>query len=115
MATINGIGRLGKDPKMQYTPQGTALTHLNVAVNMGFGDKKQTLWISLSSFGAIAEVLNKNLVKGNRISFAAELTGVHEYSKQDGSTGTQWNAKILSFDFVDFNEASNEAEEVEDF
>lgn len=115
MATISGIGRLGQEPKMQYTPSGTALTHLNVAVNMGFGDKRETLWVSLSSFGAMAELLNEKLSKGNRIVFTAELTGVHTYEKRDNSTGVQWNAKIVSFEFVDFAKSADGGEEPEEF
>lgn len=88
---------------MSYTPKGTAQTFLNVAVDTGFGDKKETVWVSLASWGLQAELLNNSLVKGNRISFTAEVTAIRTYEKKDGSTGVSVDAKILNFAFVDYN------------
>ena len=115
MLTINGIGRLGQEPKMQYTPAGTALTNLTVAADVGFGDKRETVWLRLSSFGNQAEALNKYLSKGSRLAFVAEVTKVGTYEKRDGTAGVNFDAKILSFSFLDKAEGGSVEREPEEF
>jgi single-strand DNA-binding protein len=109
-AVVSGIGRLGREPKMQYSANGNAVTNLTVAVDTGFGENKGTAWFSLVAFGKQAEILNQYLVKGSRIVFTAELTKVSTYEKKDGDTGINLDARILSFSFVDKAEASVEEE-----
>lgn len=111
MLTISGIGRLGRAPKMQYTPSGSAVTNLSVAADCGFGDKKETIWVSLVSFGNQAETLNKYLDKGSRIVFTAEVTKVNTYTKKDETIGFTVDARITSFSFVDKSEAVSAVEE----
>lgn len=106
---LSGIGRLGADPKMQFSPQGGAITNFSVATSCGFGDKKETVWISLVAYGKQAEILNQYLVKGNRIEFTAELQKVRTFEKASG-TGVGVDAKILTFTFIETSK-SNEPEE----
>ena len=106
---LSGIGRLGADPKMQFNPQGDPITNFNVAVACGFGDKKETVWISLVAYGKQAEILNKFLAKGNRIEFTAELQKVRTFDKTNG-VGVSVDAKVLTFTFIDTSK-SNEPEE----
>lgn len=111
MATIQGIGRLGREPKMQYTAKGDAVTNLTVAVDAGFGDNKSTVWLSLVAFGKAAEILNQYLSKGNRLGFTAELTKVSTYDKNDGSVGVNVDGRILAFNFIDKSDEAGEPEE----
>lgn len=110
-ATLSGIGRLGREPKMQYTDKGTAVTNLTVAVDCGFGDKKETVWLSLVSFGPQAEALNKYLSKGKRLVFTAELSRVSTFERQNGETGVNVDGRIVTFSFVDKSDASDEVED----
>lgn len=112
-ATITGIGRLGRDPKMQYSDKGNAVTNLSVAVDTGFGDNKETVWFSLVAFGKQAEVLNQYLSKGKRIAFSAELQKVRTFEKGSGETGTSVDARVLTFDFIDKADKSESAEDLE--
>lgn len=111
MATIYGIGRLGREPKMQFNPQGSAMTSLSVAVNSGFGDKKETTWFDMVAFGTQAEALNQYLSKGSRFSFVAEFQGVKTFEKNDGSTGITAKARIMSFEFLDKSGEGNQEPE----
>lgn len=86
-ATIVAVGRLGFDPKMQYTPQGTAKTTMSVAVNSGYGDKKSTIWMNVVAYGSQAENANKYLQKGSVIKFSGHLQSVSSYEKKDGTVG----------------------------
>ena len=56
MNKIMLIGNLGKDPEMNYTPGGVALTKFSLAVNRvtksSTGEKQEETSGSISSFGA---------------------------------------------------------------
>lgn len=108
---ISGVGRLSKDPGMSYTPKGTALTKLNIAVNTGWGDNAKTVWLNLASFGQQAELLNEKFSKGARIEFSAEVTSLYTYKKDDGATGGNIDGKILTFNWVDKAEPKEPKEE----
>lgn len=112
-ATLIGIARLGQEPKMDFTPQGTARTVLNVAFRSGFGDKEKTTWMRAVSFGKQAEILNERLSKGDRVKLVAEFQSVGTYEKSDGSTGINVDIKIMDFEFVD--KGSKSASEPEEF
>jgi single-strand DNA-binding protein len=107
---VSGIGRLGKEPTMKFDDKGQAITNLTVAVNTGWGDKKETVWFSLVSFGKQAEVLNQYLSKGKRLEFTGELQKVRTYEKADKSVGVSVDARILNFTFIDAAEVSSEPE-----
>lgn len=118
-ATIIGVGRLGKDPEMKYTPKGTAQTYFTVAVDSGYGDKKETTWIGLTAWGNQAELYNQWLKKGSRIKFTAELSNVKAYQKQSGELGVGVYAKVYEIEFIDGVEKKEESDpytnEPEDF
>lgn len=116
MLILNGIGRLGKDPKMQYAPSGTAVTHMSVAVTSGYGDKETTTWLNLVAFGKQAEILNEHLSKGSRISFSAELSEVRTFELSGSDKpGVSVDAKIQSFQFIDGSSKQNAGSEPEEF
>lgn len=108
---ISGMVRLGREPKMQYTNDGLAVTHVQAAGNSGFGDNKKTTWFDFVAFGKQAEVLNEKLSKGNRVVMTAEFQEVSTYEKKDGTTGTEVKARVLDFSFIDYNQTEGEPEE----
>lgn len=65
------IGNLTKDPEVRYTPGGTAVTTLRLAVTSRFkqGDegKDDTLFIDAVVFGKQAETCGQYLSKGNPV------------------------------------------------
>jgi single-strand DNA-binding protein len=68
--TIIIVGNLGKDPEMRYTPNGSAVTSLNVASSRTYTDSagqkvKETTWFRVSVWGKQAESVNNYLKKGN--------------------------------------------------
>lgn len=100
MLTINGVARLGQEPKMQYDKKGGAVTTLNAAADVGFGDKKETVWMRIVAFGKQAEILNQYLEKGSKLAFTAEIQKVSGYTKKDNTIGTSVEARILNFEFL---------------
>ncbi len=65
------VGRLGQDPELQYTPSGTALVKLGLAVN---GRRKvddewvdETTWVNFTAFANAAENLAQYANKGDML------------------------------------------------
>lgn len=101
-----GIGNLGKDPETRYTTGAnpTAMTKFSIAVDHGYGERKKTVWVSVVTFGRLAENCQKFLVKGKKVYVSGELD-IREYQKQDGSKG--YITEVTARD-VEFLSAQNE-------
>ena len=75
MANLNKvflIGNLTKDPELRYTPNGTAVTNLRIAVNRRFKDrsgelKEDTCFVTVTAWDKQAEICNQYLQKGRSI------------------------------------------------
>ena len=81
MANLNKvllIGNLTKDPEMRYTPQGTAVVNLRLAVNRKFRNKNQelkeeTCFITVVVWDKQAEACNQYLHKGSPVFIEGRL------------------------------------------
>ena len=81
MANLNKvllIGNLTKDPELRYTPQGTAVVNLRMAINRRFKSKNQelkeeTCFIIAVSFYKQAETCNQYLHKGSALFVEGRL------------------------------------------
>jgi single-strand DNA-binding protein len=71
------IGNLTKDPDVRYTPSGTPVTTLRLAVTSKYkqGDemKDETLFIDAVVFGKQAETCGQYLAKGNPVLVEGRL------------------------------------------
>ena len=108
---ITGLARLGSDPKMSYTPKGTAQTFFNVAFSTGFGDHKDTVWVGVGAWGKMAETANQYLKKGSAIVVVLEGTRLRTYEKNDGTTMPALDAKLVSFEFTEKSSGQSQQEE----
>lgn len=66
------IGRLGKDPEVRYTPEGTMVTNFNLATDEQWKDKngekiQRTEWHKIVAWGKLAEICGNYLVKGKLV------------------------------------------------
>lgn len=85
------VGRAGNAPPMRYTPDGTPVTSLSVAVNTGYGDKQRTIWYRVSCWRKTAEAVNQYVQKGALLLCEGELSEPKPYqSKGDG----EWRASL---------------------
>ncbi len=72
MASLNKvllIGNLTKDPELRYTPQGTAVVNLRLAINRRWKDKtgeqkEDVCYLTIVAWDKQAEVCNQYLRKG---------------------------------------------------
>lgn len=90
-------GACGADAEVRYIPSGQAVLTVNVANNVGFGDKQKTMWIRVTLWGKRAESnLKDYLKKGQHVFVSGELT-TNEYTANDGTkrTSLELNATII--------------------
>ena len=75
--TINKVellGRVGTDPEMQHTPNGTAVTKLRLATERRRQDGETAAdWHSVVVWGKTAEAVNQYVGKGQRVYVAGRL------------------------------------------
>ncbi|MFA5287377.1 MAG: single-stranded DNA-binding protein [Candidatus Omnitrophota bacterium] len=81
MASYNKVllmGNLTKDPELRYTPQGTAVANLRLAVNRKYRDKNKELkedvcFITAVVWNKQAETCNQYLHKGSAVFVEGRL------------------------------------------
>jgi single-strand DNA-binding protein len=88
---IQIIGRLGAEPEMRFTPQGTPITTFRVAVGRSWKEAngathEQTEWFRVVAWNKLAEVCNNYLTKGARLYIEGRL---QTRSWQDKETGQE--------------------------
>lgn len=95
-----GVGRLGRDAETRYTQSGKPVANLAIAVDVGFGDNKSTLWLDASLWGKRAEGgLIQYLTKGQQVWVAGEL-GTREFQRNNGQPGFAVTLNISEIDLV---------------
>jgi single-strand DNA-binding protein len=81
MANLNRvllIGNLTRDPEVRYTPKGTAVTDIGIAINRIYsgddGEKKEeTTFVDVTLWGRQAEVAQEYLKKGRQVFIEGRL------------------------------------------
>lgn len=67
------IGNLGADPETRYTPSGTAVTNIRIAVSESWKDRQsgeqqeRTEWVRVVGFNRLAEIMGEYLQKGSQV------------------------------------------------
>ena len=92
MNVLNAIGRVGRDAVVRYTQAGKAVTGFPLAVDIGWGESKTTLWLDCSLWGERGEKLAAHLLKGSQPTVSGEL-GTREH---DGKTYVTLNVREVS-------------------
>jgi single-strand DNA-binding protein len=94
---VSFTGRLGQDPELKLIGE-TPLLEVNVANNVGFGEKKSTNWFRCSIWGKQASSLSTMLKKGSEVFICGELK-LGEYTNKEGATKTSVDVRVSSLDF----------------
>ena len=100
MNVFTAVGRIGRDAEVRSTQNGTSVAGFPLAVDVGFGDRKSTLWCDASIWGRRAESgLPQYLVKGQQVAVSGEI-GTREFQKRDGSAGFAVTLRVNEIDLV---------------
>ena len=80
MANLNKvmiIGNVTRDPEVKYTPKGSAVTDLGIAVNrtykVGEERKEEVTYVDVTLWGRLAEIAGEYCRKGNPVYIEGRL------------------------------------------
>ena len=115
--TINKVellGRVGTDPEMKYTPNGTAVTNLRLATDRYRRDGEDaTDWHTVIVWGKTAEAVNNYVQKGQRVYVAGRLVQ-NTWENEDGQRRHRTEVHTQEVVFLDSNGNGNGASDYGD-
>jgi single-strand DNA-binding protein len=82
------IGRLGADPEVRYTPDGTMVVNFRLATDLQWKDKngekiQRTEWHRIVAYGKLAEICSNYLSKGKLIFIEGRIQ-TRSWEDKDG-------------------------------
>lgn len=93
MNTATFAGHLGRDAELRATPSGKQVLNFSLAVNIGRGGEKKTLWVGCALWGERGEKLAQYLVKGKVIAVSGEID-LRQYETRDGKHGAELTCNV---------------------
>lgn len=103
MLNLSLAGSLGRDAEYKETQSGKGMCQFSVAVNVGYGDKKTTIWIDVTRWGDGAKGLSNILRKGSKVAINGEMTT----REHNGKTYIQCRADNVTIMSSPRNEGGN--------
>jgi len=108
MASFNKVilmGNLTRDPELRYTPKGTAVTRIGVAVNRVWttetGEKREeTTFVDVDVFGRTAENVAQYMRKGRPILIEGRLRLDQWDDKQTGQKRSRLGVVAETIQFL---------------
>jgi single-strand DNA-binding protein len=102
-------GRLTRDPELRYTPNGTAVCKLGIAVSRYLktkeGERKEeTLYINVTVWDKHAEYCGQNLRKGRPVLVEGSLKGEEWEDKTTGQRRTTISVRATRVQQLDWAE-----------
>lgn len=99
-------GNLGSEPEMRYTPSGVPVTSFSLAVNRSWTDgngerQTKTIWVRISCWRKLAEVVSQYLVKGSKVLVNGELEPARAYKDKDGNAAASLEVTATTVEFLD--------------
>jgi len=113
MASFNKVilaGNLTRDPELRYTPKGTAVARLTLAVNRTYtgedGQKKEEVsFVDIDAWGRQAEVIAQYMKKGRPLLVEGRLKQDTWEDKNTKQKQSKLKVVLESFSFIDSNRA----------
>ena len=96
MNTCTFEGRLPRDAELKDVGSNK-VCNFSIGSNVGFGDKKKTLWIECGMWGKRGEALNESLKKGQQVILVGELTTREYENNGQNKTSLSLNVQSLAF------------------
>jgi single-strand DNA-binding protein len=112
MNKIMLIGNVGREPDMQYTPQGQAVAKFSLAVNRRWNDKstgekkEETTWLNIVAWGQLAEICTKYVHKGSKLYVEGRLTS-RKYTDTNNVERTVYDVIMSDMEMLDPKDASS--------
>lgn len=78
------VGHVGRDPKIRYIQDGTAVANFSLAVNRYVKKEKQTTWVPIVAWGSLAEVCESYVRKGDPLYVRGSLQ-IRSWEDKEGN------------------------------
>ena len=109
MASFNKVilaGNLTRDPELRYTPKGTAIAKITLAINRKWrtetGEMKEDVtFVDVDAFGKSAETIGQYLKKGRPILMEGRLRYETWEDKQTNQKRSKLGVVLETFQFID--------------
>lgn len=101
------IGNLTRDPELRYTPKGTAIARIGLAVNRSWKDattgemREEVTFVDIDAFGKQAETLGQYMKKGRPLMVEGRLRLDTWEDKQTNQKRSKLGVVLESFQFLD--------------
>ena len=97
------IGNLTKDPELRYTPSGTPVANLRLAVNSAFKDqagarKEETCFVTIVVWSRQAEICQQYLKKGRAVFIEGRL--IYRSWEAEGKTRSTMEVRADRVQFL---------------
>jgi single-strand DNA-binding protein len=88
------IGRLGKDPEVKYTPNGSPVAKFTLATDEVFKDRtgeqqRRTEWHTIVAWNKLAEICGEYLTKGKQVYIEGSIRS-RQWEDQAGNKRTSY-------------------------
>src|SRR5690242_12675823 len=109
MASFNKVilvGNLTRDPELRYTPKGTAIARIGMAVNRTWKSetgetKEEVTFVDVDAFGRQAEVIAQYVKKGRPLLVEGRLKLDTWEDKNTHQKQSKLRVVLESFSFLD--------------
>src|SRR5437870_11791303 len=113
MANFNKVilaGNLTRDPELRYTPKGTAIAKITLAVNRVWKtetgeNKEEVTFVDVDAFGRQAEVIGQYMKKGRPLLLEGRLKLDTWEDKNTHQKMSKLKVTLESFSFIDSGRA----------
>ncbi len=100
------IGNLTRDPEVRYTPKGSAVSDLSLAVNRSYtvdgGERmEETTYVDIVVWAKLAELAGQYLSKGRRVFVEGRLQMDSWEDRQTGQKRTKLRVVAENLQFLD--------------
>lgn len=113
MASLNKVflmGNLTRDPDVRYTPKGTAVADLSMAINMVYrtqdgSDREEVVYVDVVTWGRQAETCGQYLSKGSPVFVEGRLQ-LDQWEDKDGQKRSRLRVRAERVQFLGRGKAS---------
>lgn len=98
------IGNITREPELTFIPStGMAVCKFGLALNEGYGDKKETIFLNCVAFGKVAENIAQYTGKGSKVAIDGKIkTG--SYQNKEGKTIYTTDVIVNTIEFLNKKE-----------
>lgn len=110
----NFIGRLGQDPEVRYSTQGTAFCNISIGCREKWKDKQtgdpkeRTEWVKCVAGGRLAEIMGEYLKKGSLVYVSGKMT-TRKWQDQSGQDRYSTEIRVSEMKMLDSKSSNGQA------